>query len=462
MDEKKRTITYGGVAIGLALIAFIVNIPRTSTPEAFYDQGELFFPEFTDPNEAQTLEVIDYNEETGTPIPFKVTFQDGIWTIPSHHNYPADAEDRLAETAAGVIQVRKDDFRSDNVADHEAFGVIDPLDEANTSLKGRGKRVTIKGTNDKILADFIIGEKVEGRDNFRFVRIPGQKRVYASRVDIDLSTKFSDWIDSDVLKVDKSAITEVILRDYSINERTGVINQRDVIELNKEGAEWAANKMGADEEVDEDQMDDLLKAVDELSIVGVRPKPEGLSQSLTKDSDSMSLSQSDVLSLQSKGYYFTRDGQLVSNEGELQVRTKDGVIYTLRFGEIVSGSGLALTAGTKSGDEDGVESDGEDDKENRYLFITTEFDPSQFPEPSEPKNTEFQTKADSLWTDADRRNKELFDEHEEWKEKVEKGKNLSQELNARFAKWYYVISSGSFDDIHVTRGDLIKKKEEDS
>ena len=71
----------------------------------------------------------------------------GIWTIPSHRDYPADGMDRLSKTAAGVIGIKKDEFRSDNPTDHEALGVIGPLDEIETSLKGRGQRVTIKGKN---------------------------------------------------------------------------------------------------------------------------------------------------------------------------------------------------------------------------------------------------------------------------------------------------------------------------
>ena len=456
MSETKKTMMYGGVAILLAVLAFLVRIPSSRTPDAFFDKGELFFPDFTDPNSATTLEVIDFDDETGSAIPFKVTFKNGIWTIPSHHDYPADGKDRLAKTAAGVLQIKKDDFRSNNVADHEACNVIDPLDEAATSLKGRGQRVTIKGNNDQILADFIIGKEIEGREKLRFVRIPSQKRVYASRMDIDISTKFADWIEPDLLQVNKDDIKQAILKDYSINERTGTVNQRDVVTLDKEDDTWTANKMSDTQEVNTTKMNDLLRALDDLKIVGVRTKPQGLSQSLERVNDGISLSQGDLLSLQSKGYYFTRDGQLLSNEGELQSKTTDGVIYTLRFGEIVFGSGLAVTAGTDtSGTDTGP-------GENRYLFITTAFENTDFPEPPKPANTEFQTKADSLWTDADKKNKEVYQEHDKWQRKIDKGKKLSDDLNKRFANWYYVISSDSSDKLHLKREDLVKDEEKDT
>jgi hypothetical protein len=450
MSESRKTLIFVGAAVVLVALAFL-TAPRTSTPNAFLDQGEAFFPEFTDPNAARTLEVIDFNAETGSATPFKVTFKNGKWSIPSHFDHPADGKDRLAKTAAGVIEVKKDDFRSDNASDHEACGVIDPLDQATTSVTGRGQRVTIRGENDVVLADLILGKAIEGREGFRFVRVPDQKRVYASRVDIEISTQFKDWIESDLLLVDKDAIDHVVLKDYSINERTRQLDERDVLVLRKEGDTWTANRMKAGQEVDAAEVGQMLTALDELSIEGVRPKPPGLSVSLEKSSGDLEINTANVLELQSKGYYFTRDGRLVSNEGELEVRTRDGVTYTLRFGEIVYGSGDAVSAGTGEGDRGGP-------GENRYLFITTRFDPTLFPEPAKPQNTYFVNRPDSLWTDDDKRNKGLQDAHENWKTRQAERQKISDDLNARFANWYYVISSESFDKLHKTRRDLLQEK----
>lgn len=458
MNELKKTIIFGGGAVVLALLAF-VTAPSRVTPDAFLDKDEPFFPEFTDPNIATTLEVIDFDAETGEAKPFKVTFKAGRWTIPSHHDYPADGKERLAKTAASIISFKKNEFRSDNVADHQALGVIDPLDESNASLEGRGQRVTIKGQNDQILADLIISkEEIEGKEKFRFVRLPDQKRVYAARTDIDISTKFSDWIEADLLKVEKDRIKEVTIRDYSINERTGSLRNRDTVVLTRDGSDWSMKKLPSDKEINTTKINDLVRALDELSIVGVRPKPQGLSLSLRKmESEDMKLTHEAMLSLQSKGYYFTRDGQLVSNEGEIQAHTKDGVIYTLRFGEVVYGSGLAVTAGTES--EEGEE---KGSGENRYLFISTRFDGSEFREPPKPPNTDFATKPDSLWTDADRENKEKQRKWDEWKLKMDTGQELSDNLNERFAGWYYVISSSSFDKLHLKRKDLLEDKKNDT
>ena len=54
MDETKKTLTFGAVAVVLAILAFIAA-PSKFTPEAFLDQGEPFLPEFVDPNTATKL-----------------------------------------------------------------------------------------------------------------------------------------------------------------------------------------------------------------------------------------------------------------------------------------------------------------------------------------------------------------------------------------------------------------------
>ena len=151
-SELRLTKSLAGAALLLALVAW-ATAPRNITPSAFRDIGETFFPDFQDPNEAMTLEVIEFDDATAAARPFKVTNRNGLWTIPSHHDYPADGEDRLAQTAAGVIGIVKEDIRSDNVADHAALGVIDPLDETSTTLVGRGKRVTLKGEGETVLAE---------------------------------------------------------------------------------------------------------------------------------------------------------------------------------------------------------------------------------------------------------------------------------------------------------------------
>ena len=113
-------------------------------------------------------------------------FKDGKWVIPSHYDYPADAKDRLAKTAAGVMDLTKDTIRSDRAEDQEAMGVIDPLDTKVSALKGRGKRVTLRDTSEKVLADFIIGEpRSRTGPTSATSACPAQKRTYGVNIKVD-------------------------------------------------------------------------------------------------------------------------------------------------------------------------------------------------------------------------------------------------------------------------------------
>jgi hypothetical protein len=271
-----------------------------------------------------------------------------------------------------------------------------------------------------------------------------------------ISTNFADWIETDLLLVDKNKIDRLELRDYSVDERTFSVQQRDNVELTLKDGVWKGRNMKSSQEIDSVKVKTLLTTLDELKIVGVRPKPEGLSASLKGGDQQQQISQSDFMSLQSKGFYIARDGRLLSNEGELKARTRDGVLYTLRFGEVMFGSGLAVTAGT---DADTSRQSGAE--QNRYLFITTEFDEAPFPEPKKPASLDFQTTPDSLWTEEQKQNKELHDAHARWEANVNRGRDIMQQLNERFADWYYVISNDSFEKLHLTREDLLAKKESD-
>ncbi len=455
MNETKTTVWFAAVAVALAVLAWVLS-PKPITPNEFRDQGEQFYPNFTDPNSATTLEVVEFDSTTASARPFKVTFKNGKWTIPSHHDYPADGKDRLAKTAAGVIDLKKDDIRSDNVADHEALGVIDPLDQTG-SFTGRGARVTLRNAENNVLADFIIGRPVPGRDGFRFVRIPDQKRVYAVRMNLDISTRFADWINADLLELDKGNVSEVLLRDYSINEMTLSLDQRDNITLTKTSdGTWKADKMKSNQLIDTTTMQSMLNTLDELSIVGIRSKPAGLSATLKATDGRSSITQQDMLSLREKGFFIARDGQLLSNEGELRCKTDLGFSYILRFGEVAYGSGEELTAGTVT--TENTNPAAAKAAENRYLFVTVEFDPAFLKEPKKPSNMNFEGKPDSLLTDEDKTNRDLQSHYDAWNRLSENGRQRAQELNARFADWYYVIPAASFDKLHLKRKDVVVSK----
>lgn len=74
----------------------------------------------------------------------------------------------------------------------------------------------------------------------------------------------------------------------------------------------------------------------------------------------------------------------------------------------------------------------------------------------EPKKEEKKVDLKAARERIEKENKRKLDEYND---KVAAGKKHKDELNNRFADWYYVISDDVYRKIHLTRTDLIKKKE---
>ena len=283
------------------------------------------------------------------------------------------------------------------------------------------------------MADLVIGHEVLERPGFRFVRVPEQKRVYAARFEAEISTVFADWIETNLLEVERDQVNHIVLNEYFLNEQTRQVVRRGEFILDRVALDqWTANSVPSGMEVDFVQANLLVGAIIEMTIAGVRPKPAGVTGNLRDAAMAGRITQADFDVLVRRGFYPAPDGGLLSNEGELLVRTTEGVLYTLRFGEIVYGRGDAVVLGDESSDEQDTEA-----AENRYVFITAEFDRAALPEPPVSE------------TDA----------HASWERRVREGEEKADRLATRFANWYYVIAADSYERIHKPREDFLKEIE---
>ncbi len=476
--EMQKTLVFVAAALLLTGAAFLTRTDRSTRPEAFDDQGQKFFADF-DPNACDTLEVIDYDTATAQVKPFKVTNKDGRWVIPSHDDYPADAKQRLVDTATGVFGLTKDRIASDVVDEQEKFGVLDPLDVKATSLTGIGKRVTLK-QGDKVLADFVIGKPVKDHPDQRYVRIPGQKRTYAVNVKVDLSTRFADWIETNLLKLTASAVRKVVIDHKGVDPAARRIVPGDVITLErKDGSSpWTIDGVIPEgKEANAEALTALGNALGDLKIVGIRPKPEGLMADLLEGKNEFKrMDQQSALSMIGKGFYPTKDG-LYSNKGEVLVTTDEGITYSLRYGEVLFASGDELTAGKAKKDPVEKKDDKPEPKEptkgaegtseGRYLLVTTGFDPSLLPPPKPSGNPDDKFPADSFLdepgatptvkeNDAERLKASRIKEDRD--RQVADGAKKGKELSDRFAAWYYVTPGDSYRTIVADRATLIRDK----
>ena len=434
MNPFVKTLLFCVVACVLVGAAVMYD-PGLVTPKIFNDQGQPFYPGFTDPQAPKVIEVIDYDEATATARLLKVEFKNKRWTIPSHHGYPADAEERLAKTAAALMELRKDNIVSDRVEDHAKYGVIDPLDQGATSLTGRGKRVTLKDDRDMVVADFIIGKAAEGKTGYHYMRLPNQRRVYLVKSEAEVSARFQDWIETDLLKLAAAEIRKIIINNYSINETLGILENVESMALLKSKDQWTISGNGVPRK---EKMEELTGALANLRIVDVQPKPMGLSHDL-KTPEGIRLSPESMLSLRQKGFFVTPARQLLSNMGDLSLEAANGLQYTLRFGEIASGgsspppdnepAAKEVAAGKGTPDR----KDSKDSKESlkssgerRYLFIMISYNPDR------------------------------ARQYAEGREPGSKGKELERELRDRFADWYYIISGADFNKLRPRKKDLMK------
>lgn len=525
MNELIKTAVFGFVA-AIALAGAIIYHP--STESDISDTGEVLLTEgFEDPNKATNLRIVKYDEELAQLKEFEVTRRStttGVWSLPSHDGYPADAADQIRDATLGLTAFKSLATASEDATAHALYGVVEPSEEKTSAGdEGIGMLVEVKNeSNDKVV-EIIIGKKVKNSEGQRFVRKVGQDRVYVAKIDPDkLSTKFSDWVEQDLLKLSTFDVENLQLKDYSVqkvlrgNRFAVSINRRhdislkynstdskwelgDLITYDKENKPFSGNLADA-EELDNTKLNDLKNALGDLKIVDVEKKPAGLGKDLTAGADFMA-DQESFNSLFQKGFFGLTMGEeqrqeLLSVNGEVLVGMKDGVEYVLRFGNV---------ARTQAeGDEAGL---------NRYLFVLARLNETKIEKPAleelptvpagptgpekpadqdaaapTPK-PEAECQDETPAPQADNQNapaappasvpagdldeekakvesereriqKENDKKLEDYQAAVKKGRERVNELNARFAPWYYVVSEDVYKKIRLGRGDIIKENEE--
>ncbi len=386
MNENVKTGIFVGVA-GLVVLAAVLSGPKSIDPAFYNDEGAIFFSDFTDPDQVAKLEITEFDESTASPDTFVVNFKDGRWTIPSHSDYPADAKTRMAKAAGLLIGLKKSSIRSDKAADYEALGVVNPA-AADASNKGIGTLVTFRDKTGEALASLIVGKEVEGRDGMRFVRLPGKKRTYMAKIPAEVHTQFSEWIDTDLLELDAWKMSQILFDNYSVNESTGRVEMGEKILVEKKDSKWSIDSLGSDETFDEDKFKDVTSELDNLKIVGVRAKPEGIDAHLNIKKGMAG--RAALESLVARGFFPGPNDKIYSNEGDLIVTTDLGVEYTLRFGEVLWGKGEALTAGAEDEGKGGEEAKKEGQKPNRFLMVSVRFNEAALDRPEKPALSEEQ------------------------------------------------------------------------
>jgi len=335
VNENAKTALALAAACILVIAAVSIE-PEARQPEMFSDQGELLFPRLTDPNLVRSIEVIDYNEAEAVARPLKAAFRNNRWLLLSHNDYPAEARDRVARTAVSLVGLKKDAVVTDRFEDHAQYGVIDPLDPKVSSLSGRGKRVTLRDAAGTPLADLVLGNPEKNREGYRYVRIPGQKRVYAVKTDADPSARFEDWVEPNLLRLTPASLKRIVLINYPIDPGSGRLGPPTRAVLSRSGDGWSQEGGPA---LSKTKIDSLVSALCSIRVVGARPAPPDLAAQL-RGGKGLELTLDLVMSLRQRGFYITPDGRFFAAGGEVNAETNNGTSVTLRFGDIATSQEL--------------------------------------------------------------------------------------------------------------------------
>lgn len=402
MNETTRTATIVGIGAVLLAVGFYF-LPSQADFTPISRVNEVLFPDLKDGNAAQGMEIVSFDEKLSALKKFEIKKDvNGRWVLPSHKNYPADAKKQLVDAASSLVELKALDQVDTNPEKHELYGVLDPSeDKVKVGATGVGKLVGFKDGSSKNLARLIIGKQLKemGKESsdsdLRYVRIAGQDPVYTVKLPTDkFSPKFEDWIETDLLKLNAFDIKQVELRDYAVRpeDRANPIQEKSVAQLDfdDKDAKWSLRKfeefpegkpvevkLAEKEELNTAKLDELKSALDDLKIVNVIRKPQGLINSLRENE--IKLEPEALLSLQQSGFYLTRGPQgpqLFARDGEVIAALRDGVEYTLRFGDFADE--FAET------DADGEAKDKEKKpgtKVNRYLMVEAKFNPDLIPKP---------------------------------------------------------------------------------
>ncbi len=399
MNEMIKTLSFVGVAALALVVGVWTHRPPADEDESRSFVGEPLFKDFKDPRDAKTLEIIEYDEDTAEIQNFKVAQVKGVWVIPSHEDYPADASQQLGEAAASVIEAKTVNIESDDPETHETYGVVDPDPKKLTAgATGVGKLVTMENKAGKKLAQLIIGKQADkAKPDLRYVRKPNQNRVYVASIKTDkLSTRFEDWIEKDLLKLNAWDIEQVAIADYSVDELRRAIEPRYnmLLGFDKKDSKWnmmefdvfregqyEPEKLADNEELNAQKLNELKTALDDLKIIDVRKKPAGLGANL-RAGEELSNNPEVKASLEQRGFFLAKvdDGGLgiYSNEGEIRCGTMEGVEYVLRFGRITQAGGTEKDEAPTETEDDSEASAGagSDDKgtgANRFIMVTARF-----------------------------------------------------------------------------------------
>jgi FKBP-type peptidyl-prolyl cis-trans isomerase len=420
-SKATMPVVLGLLAIATAIPAWIMPAMASGPAAAVASEGGTLGRAGVAPETITGLRVVSWDEGLSAATLFEVKRDGDRWIIPSNHAYPADGNTRVTRTASGVLGVAKGRVVTDKPAEHEALGVVDPLEPGAGAKKGFGKRVTLTDATGATALDIVIGNRVDGADGLHYVREVGKPEVVTAKVESDISTKFVDYVEVDPFKIQRDGVRGVAVVDYQLDPDKGQITPGPVIKAARPAGDkdWESANAPEGKRLAKTKVDEVLSELTALRLQGVRPFDLRWLQTrgfyLADQPQAFQLPNALTVQLGGKPY------ALFGTEGRTDITTRDGLRYSLMFGKIALGDDQDKEAEQKAEEK-------KDDKpaegSNRYVAVFVTYDAAL----DEEAKAEAEKKPE---------------EGKPTKKKLT-GKERAAKAQERFQRFFYVIGDSTF------------------
>jgi hypothetical protein len=256
-------------------------------------------------------------------------------------------------------------------------------------------------------------------------------------VEGDISTCFVDWVETDLMKLKSEDIRAIAVADYSVNEQSASLEERSLSRFNRAAGatDWASPQTPEGKHVLKDTVDKILSQATSLRLAGVRKfSLQWLGNAGFFPSDSPQLlGRPDALKVAIQGKTYA----LFGNEGRVDLTSKEGLRYSLLFGEI----------STEDEDKPASEADQAKKKDaaaaghNRYMSVYVSYDPAA---DEDAQKAKAEAEAKKAAADKAAAADPAKPAEKPAEEKTPPGKERAAKAQARFGQFFYVISDENF------------------
>ncbi|MDR3525963.1 MAG: DUF4340 domain-containing protein [Rhizomicrobium sp.] len=205
-SRNRNLAALTAVAAVTVLLAFLALHHREAMVAPKYS-ANIFLPGLSQALNAGDVTHIRIASKSGA---FNIAFLPAKgWVLTDRSNYPASFE-VVKQTLVTLAALETIEPKTDSPELYRYIGLDAPP-------SGAGVAVTLRGDKGKVLADIILGKAVPRGDDAigLFVRKAGDKQSWLVRSPAELKTNAADWMDKNVVAIDRARIASITVEPAS-------------------------------------------------------------------------------------------------------------------------------------------------------------------------------------------------------------------------------------------------------